>query len=849
MSSYKSTNFSKAIDDVNKLKLHNNQVKQWYLKNFCSSGKTLLDVGVGRLNDMKVWKMLDFEKFIGIEPSTDSLAIAETRIEGDKISLHQGSAQDDWGPFLGRRKASHILFNWTFHYGNTTEEDLNKVLSNIQKYSAAHSRVCMLAMDGDQIFNKLKTAESFSYGHFSVTKGAYTDQSPKLFGQDVTIKFKGVYGLEEGVTEFIVPLDKLIQAMDAIGFRLLYRFNFLDIWDSARSKLSPNSEKISGLYNGLIFETKPDLMPLPNILSLSDNVYTRSAPKTYMKPWFPKQDEMEYMRLTTYFIPNPSLYIAIYKDMTPNLEILQSLYSLEQRSFATFMKFLPGRLINGLLYEFDIDQRVSENKLYCLRIFVLHKSGNFPTDSTIIPIHVTSNIPEFLGSFTSKEHDKILHYQDLEMVKKLHKTRPFHGGGWDVAESSLPTESSIPKAWQVLSSMTPKERYISLIFSGSILEILGTTVASDLDIIVWNPDNKDTFLQSDIDVSLWNGKEYITKNGTAKDYTTDWFNTEYPALYGAKSMEETIFDPRFHFYWKGLKFISLDAVIKRLIKRSSPSGYVDLLILHKLGVPIEFPIKVPTTAIRQGKEYTYTTSSGQQQLVKTIQFYMKSWHNQTVSTQELQRKLILPQLTGGFNSGHSLDTMFPEKEGVDYDKLKLTPEGEYSITRRADGKRLLQKMASIIGPLNKKHITDITGNVGGDTILFGLNFKAVDSIEYNKENFDALENNVKVFGLDNVNLHFGDSTKLYKWYTDVLYVDPPWGGRDYKEKENLDLFLGDVRVDTYLKDILAEEWRPSYVFLKLPRNYNFKRLENLPNVKQAHKFAIRSFNGVALEIK
>jgi hypothetical protein len=67
MSSYKSTNFSKTISDVNKLKLHNNQVKQWYLRNFCPSGKTLLDVGVGRLNDMKVWKTLDFEKFIGIE--------------------------------------------------------------------------------------------------------------------------------------------------------------------------------------------------------------------------------------------------------------------------------------------------------------------------------------------------------------------------------------------------------------------------------------------------------------------------------------------------------------------------------------------------------------------------------------------------------------------------------------------------------------------------------------------------------------------------------------------------------------------------------------------------------------
>ena len=652
MSSYKSTKFNKAIDEVNKLKLHNNQVKQWYLKNFCSSGKTLLDVGVGRLNDMKIWKTLEFEKFIGIEPSPDSLDIAKTRIEGD-ISLHQGSAQDDWGPFLGRRKASHILFNWTFHYGNTTEEDLNKVLTNIQKYSAAHSRICMLVMDGDQIFNKLKTANSFAYGHFSVTKGSYQDQTPKLFGQDVIIKFEGVYGLEEGVTEFIVPLGKLIEAMDSIGFRLLYRFNFLDIWDSARAKLSPTTEKISALYNGLIFETKPDLMPLPNILRLSDNIYTRKAPKMYMKPWFPKQDEMEYMRLTSYFIHNPSLYIAIYKEL-PNPETLRSLYTLEQKSFSTFMKFLPGKEVNGLLHEFDIDKRVSDQKLYCLRIFMLHKSGNIPTDPAIIPIHLTSNVPEFLGSFTSKEHDKILQYQNLEMVKKLHKTRPFHGGAWNVTESSLPAQSSMPKAWEILSNLTPKERYVSLIFSGSILEILGTTVASDTDMIIWNTDNSSALndVSNVLDATIWNGTRYLPDDNKL-DYKAQWLNTDFPKLYGAQSMEETIFDPRFHFYWKGLKFISLDATIAKLTSRARPSGYTDLLMLSKIGVPIQFPIRVPETSIMQGRIYDYTTKAGQQQLLKTIKFYLKSWHNQIVSMQDLQKKLILPQI-GGFKSSHGL---------------------------------------------------------------------------------------------------------------------------------------------------------------------------------------------------
>ena len=38
--------------------------------------------------------------------------------------------------------------------------------------------------------------------------------------------------------------------------------------------------------------------------------------------------------------------------------------------------------------------------------------------------------------------------------------------------------------------------------------------------------------------------------------------------------------------------------------------------------------------------------------------------------------------------------MFPEKEGVNYAKLRMTAEGEYSMTKRADGKKIIQKIIS-----------------------------------------------------------------------------------------------------------------------------------------------------------
>ena len=173
-----------------------------------------------------------------------------------------------------------------------------------------------------------------------------------------------------------------------------------------------------------------------------------------------------------------------------------------------------------------------------------------------------------------------------------------------------------------------------------------------------------------------------------------------------------------------------------------------------------------------------------------------------------------------------------------------------TLTRPFDGIKILEHMKSVIkNPLKNLVITDLTGNVGGDTILFGLNFKFVHSIELKDDNFEALQNNVNVYHLSNVELHKGDSTKIYRWKTDVLYMDPPWGGPDYKKYDKLDLYLGKIRVDKLLKYVLKQEWKPSYIFMKLPSNYNFARLDKLVGDKyKLHTWDIRGYKLVCIEL-
>jgi hypothetical protein len=194
-----------------------------------------------------------------------------------------------------------------------------------------------------------------------------------------------------------------------------------------------------------------------------------------------------------------------------------------------------------------------------------------------------------------------------------------------------------------------------------------------------------------------------------------------------------------------------------------------------------------------------------------------------------------------------MEEIFPRRD-VDYSNLRLTPEGIYSVTRRRDADHILSIISTNVGNIKDKSITDATACVGGDTINFALNFREVHSIEYSKENYDALKNNISVYGLTNVNLYFGDCMKLYNWVSDVLYIDPPWGGPNYRNLESVELFLGTTRLDVWLEDILSGPYRPSFVFLKVPSNYHSTPLQFLPNVKSIRTFKIRSYVLVCVSV-
>ena len=195
-----------------------------------------------------------------------------------------------------------------------------------------------------------------------------------------------------------------------------------------------------------------------------------------------------------------------------------------------------------------------------------------------------------------------------------------------------------------------------------------------------------------------------------------------------------------------------------------------------------------------------------------------------------------------------MEDLFPRKDGLDYSRLRTTEEGSYSITRRRDADRIMGILRTVFKDIANMTITDVTACIGGDTLNFASNFLHVHSIEMNLENFEVLTNNVEVYGFHNITMHHGDSVKLFNWNTNVLYVDPPWGGKDYKKHTNLDLFISEMRLDCWLEQILSRKNRQEHIVLKLPANFNFKRLNFLINVDYIRPYQIRSYVLVVINV-
>ena len=169
-------------------------------------------------------------------------------------------------------------------------------------------------------------------------------------------------------------------------------------------------------------------------------------------------------------------------------------------------------------------------------------------------------------------------------------------------------------------------------------------------------------------------------------------------------------------------------------------------------------------------------------------------------------------------------------------KLKIDKESIYYISIRKHAEQISTIIENYINKLGYESkditITDATAGVGGNTISFGKTFKNVNAIEINHKRFEYLKNNLNIYNLKNIKVYEGDCIKIIDKikYQDVIFIDPPWGGKKYKKFYKLKLFLSNVSLEKLCKIMMNKKTMismPKLIVLKLPINYDLTNFNKL----------------------
>lgn len=118
-------------------------------------------------------------------------------------------------------------------------------------------------------------------------------------------------------------------------------------------------------------------------------------------------------------------------------------------------------------------------------------------------------------------------------------------------------------------------------------------------------------------------------------------------------------------------------------------------------------------------------------------------------------------------------------------------------------------------------ITDATSGIGGNSIYFCKYYSFVFCIEKLNCCISYLDLNLKCF--DNkliINDDCLDILKIIK--SDVIFFDPPWGGKNYKYINNINLYLNNIPINNIIDSLYMY---CKVIALKAPNNYKIKYSE------------------------
>jgi hypothetical protein len=234
----------------------------------------------------------------------------------------------------------------------------------------------------------------------------------------------------------------------------------------------------------------------------------------------------------------------------------------------------------------------------------------------------------------------------------------------------------------------------------------------------------------------------------------------------------------------------------------------------------------------------------------------------------------------------NLEQKFPKRitkynTYIDYDLFNITTISEENSLMPWHVKQVNTHFRNIYKNTDCiKKIVDATAHIGVDSINFLHSFKNANliSFEKDKHTYDILCSNLLNFShltktysvcklTDNnnkvqaYNLDFVENIDYIK-NSDIVFIDAPWGGKNYRTKTKVSLYLHSNNVINNMynlnksyniieivKKILISNYNVYSIILKVPFNYEFSNFEKQvhncePNTKIYYKNVYRGNSNI-----
>lgn len=323
------------------------------------------------------------------------------------------------------------------------------------------------------------------------------------------------------------------------------------------------------------------------IYKITDNEYILEAIKLYICEHF--EDEKYYYYIGNYnqsieLITNEMIVRRITISDNAKNNLLRQLYALETDDFDNVISDEYPKL----------EPNPDSNKL------LLIISPNKISNTNLLEIKKKVSVITLLGIeiFDMLEHQNFDRFSKyITSEKKDHKN----------------SMSLYYKLFDVQKKMDDDMRERIFIISGYIIQVLGTTYTSDIDVLYYSKGDTTERIKK------------ITKI-FSEDEVYDLKIIDKNDIY-MKLVRERMVDPNHYFYFMGIKLQSVSFFMKESYLRPYHTTFTDLIMLNKVN-NYDINICVPTiTNLEDSKRIIVNNKKNIKKMILYIQKNLKSWHD------------------------------------------------------------------------------------------------------------------------------------------------------------------------------------------------------------------------------